>query len=351
MNNTVFTFFIFVVTLFLYIHITAQWKTSNDLEIYEADFVSASQLQDVCSVKQPVIFKFDKPGQLTDPTILRFFDKFNPNHFEKYDNIDIRIKDRQDYVTAEKDPAIISVPLSFRSARRLLTTDTNAKYLSEKNETFLEESGLDRLYQPLDNILKPPLNAYIKHDMVIGSPHVTTPFRYHLETHHFIAVTRGKIHVKICPPKYSNVIPHFKDYENYEFWSPLNIESPKYKDVCQRIKILHVDVHPGDILFLPPYWWYSMQFSGDANTTVATLTYDVAMNVLAQSNHWGLYYLQQSNIKKRPAKNIIVSEDGQPPEQEETVSLPERVVDIASSDPVKREIVTNAGIYVTTGEK
>jgi hypothetical protein len=75
------------------------------------------------------------------------------------------------------------------------------------------------------------------------------------------------------------------------------------------------------------------------------------MNVLAQSNHWGLYYLQQSNIKKRPAKNIIVSEDGQPPEQEETVSLPERVVDIASSDPVKREIVTNAGIYVTTGEK
>ena len=335
MNNTFFAFFIFVVTLFLYIHITAQWKTSNDLEIYEADFVSASQLQEICSVKQPVVFKFDKPGQLTDPTILRFFHKFQLDNFEKYDNLDIRVKDRQDYATVnEKDPTVDSVPLSFRSARRLLTTDTNAKYFSEKNETFLEESSLDRLYQPLDNVLKPQLNAYVKHDMILGSPLATTPFRYHLESHHFIAVTRGKIHVKVCPPKYTKIIPHFKDYENYEFWSPLNTESPRFKDVCQRIKILDIDIHPGDVLFLPPYWWYSIQFSGDAKTTVATLTYDVAMNVMAQSN-------QDGQPRNREENTATSSENAQTPAPAPALE---------ESAPVKREIVTNAGIYVTSGE-
>lgn len=352
MNNTLLAFFIFIVILFLYIHVTAQWKTSNDLEIYEADFESASQLQEICSVKQPVVFKFDRPGQvLSDQSILPFFSKFNAASFEKYDNIDIHIKDRQDYATAdEKDAAIDYVPLSFRSARRLLTTNTNAKYFSEKNHTFLEESGLDRLFYPLDRALKPPLTAYVKRDMLLGSPLVTTPFRYHLESHHFIAVTRGKIHVKICPPKYSKLIPHFKDYEHYEFWSPLNTESARHKEIVQKIKILDVDVHPGDVLYLPPYWWYSIRFSGDPDTTVATFTYDVAMNILAQSNHWALYYLQQSNIKKRPTKNIIASEDG----NREDMS-PEKVPNITSEAleenvPVNREIVTNAGIYVTTGE-
>ena len=352
MNNTLLAFFIFIVTLFLYIHITAQWKTSNDLEIYEADFESASQLQEICSVKQPVVFKFDRPGELlSDQTLLQFFDKFHTTNFEKYDNIDIRIKDRQDYATAaEKDTAIDYVPLTFRSALRLLKTNTNAKYFSEKNHAFLEESGLDRLFYPLDRALKPPLTTYVKHDMLLGSPLVTTPFRYHLESHHFIAVTRGKIHVKICPPKYSKLIPHFKDYENYEFWSPLNTESTRYKDVLQKIKILDVDVHPGDILFLPPYWWYSIRFSGDADTTVATLTYDVAMNILAQSNHWALYYLQQSNIKKRPAKNIIVSEDGNREDITSEKGANTTAVNLEENVPVKREIVTNAGTYVTTGE-
>lgn len=352
MNNTLCAFFIFIVILFLYIHVTAQWKTSNDLEIYEADFESTSQLQEICSVKQPVVFKFDRPGQMTNQSILQFFDKFHPANFEKYDNIDIRVKNRQDYAsTNEKDPAVDYVPLSFRSARRLLTTDTNAKYFSEKNHTFLEESGLDRIFYPLDLALKPHLNAYVKHDMILGSPLVTTPFRYQLESHHFIAVTRGKIRVKLCPPKYSRLIPYFKDYENYEFWSPLNAESARYKEVIQKIKILDVDVHPGDVLFLPPYWWHSIVFSGDPDTTVATFTYDVAMNVLAQSNHWGLYYLQQSNIKKRPAKNMIASEDGRREDTNETTEgIQTADVPLEESVPVKREIVTNAGTYVTTGD-
>ena len=218
MNNTFLAFFIFIVILFVYIHVTAQWKTSDDLEIYEADYESASHLQEICSVKQPVVFKFQK-----EQTAIAFFERFQASNFEKHDNIDIRVKDRRDYNrtgthgpgSKDKDPSVDYAPLSFRSARRLMTTDTTAKYFSEKNHAFLEESGLDKLTDSMDPILKPPLSAYTKHDILLGSPLVNTPLRYRRESHHFIAVTRGKIHVKLCPPKYSKIIPHFKDYENY----------------------------------------------------------------------------------------------------------------------------------------
>ena len=371
MENSFMAIFIFVIILFLYIHITSQWKTSNDIEIYEADYDSASQLQEVCSVKQPVVFKFQ-----TDQVADSFFEKFQTAKFEKYDNLDVKVKDRNDYdkceITNEKDPSVDYVPLSFRSTRRLLTTDTTAKYFSEKNHLFLEESGIDRLCASLDTHLKPQLSAYTKYDLLMGSPLVTTPLRYHLESHHFIATTRGKIRVKLCPPKYSKIIPTFMDYENYEFWSPLNPwtsqakTKSEYKDILQKTKFLDIEVNSADILFVPPYWWYSISFSGDPETTVATFTYDVVMNVAAQSKHWGMYYLQQSNIKNRPTKSIRSLDGGEiygegdnksteytsesikntdiiPQEREDNVQT-------SASPPAKREIVTNAGIYIT-GEK
>ena len=63
---TMFSIFIFVAILFTYIHVQSQWKTSDDLEIYEADYQSAKQLQEVVSVKQPVLF------QIADPDAQRF---------------------------------------------------------------------------------------------------------------------------------------------------------------------------------------------------------------------------------------------------------------------------------------
>ena len=357
MENPLFTFFIFVVVVFCYIHITSQWKTSDDLEIYEADYESAAQLQEICAVKQPVVFKF----QIDTPADA-FFEMFQSEKFEKYDNIDVRIKDRQDYAkdTSRQDCSIDFVPLSLRSARRLMTTDTTAKYFSENNQTFLEESGLDRISHSLDARLKPPLSAYTKYDILLGSPLVKTPLRYRLESHNFLAVARGKISVKLCPPKYSKIIPVNMDYENYEFWSPLNpgSNSPlKDKELLQKIKFLDVEVNTGDILFIPPYWWYSIGFSGDPETTVAGFTYDVVMNIASQAKHWGLYYLQQNNIKTRPAKTrhtntLVLSADGQSsqlntkttavkPETEST----EPIHDVAGN----KEIVTNAGTYIVDG--
>jgi hypothetical protein len=52
-------FFIFCIVLFIYLHVQFHLKTSNDLEVYELDQASKDKLDEICDLRQPVIFDFD----------------------------------------------------------------------------------------------------------------------------------------------------------------------------------------------------------------------------------------------------------------------------------------------------
>ena len=52
------TLALFILMLFLYIYIVNQYKKSEDLDIYEMDFSNNAYLQEVCDIRQPVIFHF-----------------------------------------------------------------------------------------------------------------------------------------------------------------------------------------------------------------------------------------------------------------------------------------------------
>ena len=54
--SSIVNIILFVIVLVLYLHIVHQLKTSEDLEIYEMDFTTNTHLQEVCDVKQPVMF-------------------------------------------------------------------------------------------------------------------------------------------------------------------------------------------------------------------------------------------------------------------------------------------------------
>ena len=52
-------FFIFCLVLFIYLHVQFHLKTSNDLEMYEIDQASKEKLEEICDIRQPVLFDFD----------------------------------------------------------------------------------------------------------------------------------------------------------------------------------------------------------------------------------------------------------------------------------------------------
>ena len=54
--NIILKLLIFCIVLFIYIHICFYLKTSDDLEVYEIEQFSKSKLEDICDLRQPVVF-------------------------------------------------------------------------------------------------------------------------------------------------------------------------------------------------------------------------------------------------------------------------------------------------------
>ena len=62
----------------------------------------------------------------------------------------------------------------------------------------------------------------------------------------------------------------------------------------------------GQILFIPAYWWYSIEFG--ENTSVCTFKYKTYMNMVAISPHIIMNLLQSQNVKRDNLKKIITEQ-------------------------------------------
>ena len=298
--NYLLGIFIFICVLFIYIHINHQWKRSEDLEIYEMDYNTNAQLQDICDIKQPVLFHFE--------TILpSVFENADMNTMSKLHGAEIlNVKDTNDYTKEAGEQSIQSVPIKCANVYKVFLNDAGSHYFTENNEWFLEETGYNAKIHPVDDYLKPRFTAQTKYDYISGSSNTTTPLRYHLNYRQYYMVTSGKIRVKMTPWKSSKYLHPIIDYENYEFRSKFNpwvAPTPE----TEKIRFLEFDVEKGNVLYIPSYWWYSIQFMD--NTSICAVTYNSIMNIMAYSPQWVLYFIQQQNTHTKVVKTIDFNAD------------------------------------------
>src|SRR5210317_1066296 len=320
--NTLIHILIFIIVLLVYVHVANQLKTSEDLEIYEFDYTDNTYLQEVCDLKQPAVF----PLQPVNPG---FYESVNSDVLDELSNCDVKIKESEDYWKEMDSVDYILVP--YKSSQTLIKTDTHSNYITENNDSFVEESGLYSAFKTNDELLKPSFNIHSTYDILTGSDKACTPLRYHTHNRYFLSVNSGKIRVKLTPWKSSRYLYPNKDYDSYEFYSPINVWKPqrKYFHEMDKIKYLEFDINVGSVLYVPSYWWYSIQYSNDS-TIVCGFTYNTPMNYVANTKDMALYYLQQSNTKTKITKTI-----------ELPVHTAEKDIDDANSSENKETIIDN----------
>lgn len=291
--------FIFLIILFLYIHITYQFKKSEDLEIYEMDYKNNTQLQEVCELKQPILFHYE-------PVNPAFFEDIRIDELEVDSPYDVRVKDINDYW--KEDNNVDYAILPFKSAVNLIKSDTGKKYFTENNDDYVQESGLCDIFKENDAFIKPSYVIQTKYDMIMGSVNTVTPMRYHTNYRQFLMVNSGKIIVKMTPWKSSRYLHEYKDYENYEFRSPINVwdTQKQYSSDMEKLKFLEFQVNPGYCLYIPPFWWYSIKFTGNSENLVTGITYTSIMNSLSNIPKYVLYFIQQNNIQKKVTRSLII---------------------------------------------
>jgi len=289
----IFSFFIFCLVLFIYLHIQFHLKTSNDLEIYEIDDVSKDKLEEICDLRQPILFNYNNE-KIIETTNSRFI-------LENYPAFELKIRNINE--TDLNSELYINLPL--HASVKLFKQDNNSCYFSENNIEFLNETGVIKNFKYNDEYLRPYMVSNLNYDIMLGSTGTYTPFRYQINYRNYFLCTEGSIQIKMAPPQSIKYLYPEYDYENFEFRSPVNPwkVQTKYAADFEKMKCLEVTLTKGKIIFIPSYWWYSIKYNSD-NTSISAFKYRTYMNNLAISPYIFMHILQLQNIKRDVTKKI-----------------------------------------------
>tara|TARA_A100001011_G_C14185913_1_gene789025 strand:+ start:15 stop:923 length:909 start_codon:yes stop_codon:yes gene_type:complete len=288
--------FVFCIVLFLYIHIYFHLKTSDDLEVYEIEQPSKEKLEEICDIKQPVVFNFNNSN--IDEMCVK--DKINLN----YNAFDVKVRNVK---SSDKDIANseMYMPLTFAACLELLKNDTDEKYITENNNDFLEESALIKIFRHNDEFLRPAMVSTCIYDYMMGSSNTKTPLRYDVNYRNYYYVTEGSITVKITPSKNYKYLSAITDYDNCEVRSLVDPWDSGAMANHGKVNFLEMTVKKGDVLFIPAYWWYSIKFN--EGSSVCVFKYRTYMNTIAISPYLALCTLQRHNVKREIVKKAEIN--------------------------------------------
>jgi len=304
-----FAFFIFCIVLFIYLHVQFHLKTSNDLEVYEIDDPSKDKLEEICDIRQPVIFDFNVESEKIIETTNK---DFLLNHYHAFE-MKVRNINDTDYNSE------IYMPLALHSVSKLLNEDKTSSYFSENNNDFLQETGVVKNLQYNDQFLRPPMLSNYNYDIMMASENTATPFRYEINYRNFFLVTQGSVHIKLAPPSSSKYLYPVYDYTNFEFRTPVNPwkVQAKYMADFDKMKCLDVFIEKGKVIHIPAYWWYSIKFNKD--TSVSCFHYRTYMNNLAISPYIIMHGLQNQNTKIETIKKMDINKLAQTTETQHVI--------------------------------
>jgi len=280
----------------VYLHIQFHLKTSNELEIYEIDDVSKDKLEEICDLRQPVLFDYNNE-KIIETTNSKFI-------LENYPAFEMKIRNIKDIdVNSE-----LYVNLPLHASVKLFQEDKESTYFSENNNDFLNETGVIKNFRYNDEYLRPYMVSNLNYDIMLGSTNTHTPFRYEINYRNYFLCTEGSVQIKMTPPQSIKYLYPEYDYENFEFRSPVNPWKAQTKYVADfdKFKCLEVTLTKGKMIYIPAYWWYSIKFSNN-NTTIACFRYRTYVNNLAISPYISMHMLQLQNIKRDVTKKISLN--------------------------------------------
>lgn len=286
MLNTIISICIFLIVLFLYIHIIFHHKTCDDLEVFVIDDLPhKDKWEELCNLKQPILLK---QMQHLNSLIQHYS---LPSLEDNYSMFDVYVQQYQ----SEN-----SLPMNLHTTIELLKRDET--YYSSSNQEFIKETGIIKYIKSKDMFLRPPMCSQCIYDMWFGN-NTCTPTQYMFYHRTYLIPTFNDIEITLIPPKYTKYMNPIYDYEHFMFKSLYNPWNTSEQQEWSKIKSLSVHVQCGELVYIPPYWWFSIKFNSMAS--VYLFSYLTYMNMLSQIHHYTKYFLQKQNIKQDIITNKI----------------------------------------------
>ena len=273
---------IFTTVLFFYLHIIYHLKKSNDLEIYDIITPSKNELEEICNYRQPVIFDYQNDS--SNNINLDFL-------VSNYSSFDLNVRNSKSNTTEEE----LYIPYKIKDLFTVFDNDKDSKYITENNEDFINETGMVKYLKYNDTLIRPYFMVYSKYDLLSGSKNSRTPLRYNLYYRNYLHVINGSVKIKLAPPNSIKYLNEVKDFDNYEFRSDIDVWDIENNDTLNKVKLLEVNVQKDQLIYIPSYWWYSIEY--DSKSLLINYNYHTYMSMISVIPSILLYYLQAQNVK------------------------------------------------------
>lgn len=267
---------LFFMVLFAYIHVRFHLKKNNDLDVIDLTgdaMMGKDRFEEVSTLISP--FKFRSVRM-----------PFNVGEvFGKYDKYSVNLR---------KNKERVWLPLKLKDAVDFLTKEGSVGYYSERNGEFITETLLKKEYER-DDYMRPVLSMMPKYDMIIGNKGTSTPIQYKNDYRNFLVVCSGACRVRLFNPNSMKYLNIDKDYDSYEF---SNLTNDAFVDDIEKTQFIDVVLSgPGDSLYIPPYWSYSVAFEG--LSVIAQYSYNTPMSFLSVAGDLIRFMFQQQNVKMK----------------------------------------------------
>lgn len=309
---------VFCFLVVLYFQVVQQLRKGDEIEIYELDYSTNKALNDAAALKQPFIFRFSHIDgvlrkELQTERLATIYGGFETTLQES-------LPYESDHPISH-DSLILTMPppdtMPAKTAIRMLRTDKSARYFSDHNHEFVAETGLAKRFQEFDSLLRPPLCVRTSYDVWCGSAGAHTPLQYHMYERRFLYVTEGNITIKMTPWRSVKYMASYRDHAQFGFVSPLNVWAPQeeYLGGYEKMRFLEFSLEVGQMLYLPPFWHYSVRFrapattlvDGQCDSCVAVFDYCSPTNLLIQSPYWAhslaTNYQRNSQLAQKNAQD------------------------------------------------
>ena len=271
---------LFLCIFIIYTHLLDEWKMQDKLELFETDYTDYDDFQQISRMKQPFVCNYKE-------IVSELWES----------NLDLSLIDEWNVINNENE-----LKVHYNTLDLVL----EKKYISFHNQEVIRNSSLlDRLLKN-DEYLQPHLNYNAHYDILMGSANNKTTGQYHVYSRQYIVNYYGEVTIRLLPWKYIKEVS--VKYSPFHFYTNTNLWNNK--DNCIELKL-----QPGELLYIPPYWWYSYEFN--TQSCLLSFSYQTFANNIVNLPHYIKQFIQTYTTEPAYSVKSIDRDEEKEKEQED----------------------------------
>ena len=269
-----FAVLVFVVVLFLYLHIAHQRRAVEDTEINILDVQTSAILDEVCELRVPYVFERDVSSLCNAGLQRKLLLNADSSEFVKAYDL--------------SGTELVSSMKPWSTFCDSIKKQTGI-CISDRIQWPLDQWKVEPSISNYERFWKPYMNVNGNRFLTIGSEGSRTLYRSSSHGRQFLTCLDGVVKIMLLSPGNGNRGDSSEDEEGGRVYQ---------RHVSHTTdQSLVVTVRRGQVVCVPPYWWYSIQIGGGG--LLLETKYRSLANVVAHVDTLATVLLKQLNTRKR----------------------------------------------------